>query len=95
MEARMLCCSHVTVQLEDEALVHQNEILWPVAKAEAEMRAQTSPWWVSGTTVHEIPAGDGVLWLAETPDGCLRLLSHTKNVPVRLLTLLRQGLPVS
>jgi len=91
----MLFCSHVVARIGSEILVHRNEVLWPVAKAESEMRAQTSPWWVTGAIVHEVPAGDGVLWIAETPDGSQRLLSHTRDVPAHLVALLRQGLSIS
>lgn len=76
------------------AIVHQDDVLWPVARAEAEMRAQTSRWWVPGTSVLEVPAGDGVMWLAEAPDGELRLLSLSGRVPVHLLALLRQGISI-
>lgn len=76
------------------ALVHQDNILWPIARAEAEMRAQTSCWWIPGSVVIEVPAGGGVLWIAETPDGCQRLLSVTGEVPGHLIALLRQGIPI-
>lgn len=91
----MFFCSHVVAQIKREVLVYRNEVLWPLARAEAEMCAQTSPWWVLGAIVHEVPAWDGVLWIAEAPDGSQRLLSHTRDVPAHLLTLLRQGLPIS
>lgn len=91
----MLFCSHVVARIDKEVLVYWNEVPWPVAKAEAEMRPQTSPCWIPGAIVHEISAGDGVLGVAETPDGSQRLLSHIRDVPAHLLTLLCQGQPIS
>ena len=76
------------------ALIHQDNVLWPVARAEAEMRAQTSGWWVPGSVVIEIPAGGGVLWMAETPDGRQRLLSISGEVPIHLIAMLRNGFPI-
>lgn len=85
---------HAIPMPHGQALVHQDTVLWPVAKAEAEMRAQTSPWWVPGSAVLEVPAGDGVMWLAETPDGEQRLLSYAGRVPGHLLAILRRGLAI-
>lgn len=85
---------HAIPTIYGPALIHQDNVLWPIARAEAEMRAQTSGWWIPGSVVIEVPAGGGVFWIAETPDGCQRLLSVVGEVPSHLITLLRQGISI-
>jgi len=76
------------------ALIQPSYLPWPVLAAEAKMRAETSPWWVPGTQVHEIPVGEGVVWVAELPDGSQRALSLTGSIPSHILALLRAGIPL-
>lgn len=87
--------AHAISTPHGNALVHQDNVLWPVARAEAEMRAQTSYWWIPGSVVVEVPFRGGALWIAETPDGRQRLLSVAGEVPSHLLALLRRGISIN
>ena len=74
-------------------LIQPTGIPWPVLADEARMRAETSVWWVPGTQIAEIYVGDGVVWLAELPDGQRHPLSLTGALPDSILAMLRAGLP--